>query len=341
MCATPTEEVKCDRLLFLHKYFRDKDGNPDRSKTPALMLLPGCTLEDSGLLKGQAACVPGLHVADGGLPGQDAIIVIGWDRARVNRKAREIDLQQTQGGGIIRSSENWDKVMMKHYNHQENSQTVGLFAGSFGDYGISGVFALRSEKIQLDWPSLSRQMRMRVIMSGQLAIFDLGIVSGLMILGKTQEDVSKIIEAGTWDFDPSEYFETSDEEETDEEASGSISDRSDDNTKDEPDDTASHHPAKRRKGQASEFRRMYFQWRGWNTMSGAIQHDPQNRNTGYLDFANNLATAFEGKIYMELTQGETRFQGLEIPGMSGPLTLNWDKLSHLESDRAKVREHLW
>lgn len=351
-CATPTEEVKCDRSLFLHKYFRDKDGNPDRSKTPALMLLPSSSMEDSGLLKGQAKCVPGLHVADGGLPGQDSIIIIGWDRARVNRKALEIDLQQTQGGGIIRSSENWDRVMKEHYDHQQNSQIVGLFAGSFGDYGIGGVFALRSEEIQSDWPCLSKQMRMRIIMSGRLAIFDLGIVSGLMILGKTQEHVSRIIEAGTWDVDPEEFEESenesenesSDEEEADEKASDSISDHSDDDTSNESDSLkhiVSHHPAKRQKVQASESRRMYFQWRGWTTVSGAIQYDPQNRNTGHLDFANNLGTAFEGRIYMGVTQGDTMFQGFKIHGMSGPLTLHWDKLSHLESDRAKVREHLW
>ncbi len=76
-------------------------------------------------------------------------------------------------------------------------------------------------------------------------------------------------------------------------------------------------------------------------MSGAIQHDPQNRNKGHLDFANNLGIVFEGKIYMELTQGETEFLGFQLPGMSGPLTVNWDELSHLESDRAKVPEHLW
>lgn len=347
-CATLTEEVQCDRSLFLHKYFRDKDGDPDWSKTPALMLLPGCSLEDSGLLKGQVSCVPGLHVADAGLAGQDAIIVIGWDRARVNQKARKIDLQQTQGRGIIRSREYWDGVMMEHYEYQEKTQNVGLFAGSWGDFGTSGVFALRSEEIQSDWPILSRQMRMRMFSSGRLGIFDLGIVSGLMILRKTHEDVSRIIEAGTWNVDPDQYLESedesSDEEENDEDESASISEDSKDDSNDEPevlDHTASRRPTKRRKGQASESRRLYFQWRGWNTMSGEIQYDPQNRNTGYLDFANNLGTAFEGKIYMELTQGETRFQGFKILGMSGPLTVNWDKLSHLESDRQKVPEHLY
>ena len=62
-CVTPTEEAKCDRSLFLRKYFLDEDGNSDRTKTPYLLLLPGYT-DKSLALTGRTERVPALHVAD-------------------------------------------------------------------------------------------------------------------------------------------------------------------------------------------------------------------------------------------------------------------------------------
>lgn len=80
-CASLTEEAECDASLFLRKYFLDEDGNPDRTKTPDLILLP--RYADKGLaLTSRTERVPALHVADGGLGGGSNVMVVGWDRAK-------------------------------------------------------------------------------------------------------------------------------------------------------------------------------------------------------------------------------------------------------------------
>ena len=190
-----------------------------------------------------------------------------------------------------------------------------------------------------------------MVQSGRLAIFDLGIVVGLMVLGKTQEHVTKLIQDGkgcpndTEDSnDESESEDASGDEDSDDERVSGGSEDSDYNTGDEPQipiDLTSDQPAKRQKIESSHPRRLYFQWRGYNTMSGAIQFDPSNRNTGYLDFANDEATVFKGNIRMDAIEGGISFQGYKVPGMGGPLTMNWNALSHLASERAKVPKHIW
>lgn len=354
-CATLTEEAKCDPSLFLRKYFLDEDGDPDQTKTPHLILLPGYT-DRSLALTGRTERIPALHVADGGLGGASNVMVVGWDRARVNNKAYQIDMQQAPGRGILRSNQNWDRQMMSHLEYADNlcKQTEILIpksVTSFERHKFYGKYAVKCEAIQYDWPGLSKQLRLRVVQSGRLAIFDLGVVVGLMVLGKTQEHVTKLIKdgrAGQNDAedsdDESESEDASSEEDSDDERASGGSEDSDHNTGDEPHtpiDLTLDQPAKRQKIESSHPRRLYFQWRGYNTMSGAIRFDPSNRNTGYLDFANDEATVFEGKILQAVIGGEFAFQGYKVPGMGGPLTMNWNALSHHASERAKVPEHIW
>ena len=75
-------------------------------------------------------------------------------------------------------------------------------------------------------------------------------------------------------------------------------------------------------------------------MSGAIQFDPQNRNMGYLDFANDGATTFEGNIFMDGMGCELSIQGYKVTGMGGPATIDWTALSHLASERENAR-YIW
>ena len=298
-CATPTYEARCDARLFLSKYFLDEVGNPDRTKTPDLILLPGYF--DKGLrLTGHTERIPALHLADGGLGGANNVTVIGWDRARVNNQAYEIDMEQSFGRGVLRLSQDWDQKMMNHRKYVEEqlkrAESFGTKFGSpFEASNFYGNYTMKCETIEHHWPVLSMQMGMRVLHFGRLAVFDLGIVVGLMVLDKTQDDVSKLLNEGRWESDPF------DEEDTDDE--GEFGDASSDeansdnertsvlshtpsynagNNQDSPKDFTSSHPSKRTKNEKSEPRRLYFQWRGYNTISGAIQDDPQNRNTGGL-----------------------------------------------------------
>lgn len=356
-CATPTEEVECDPSLFLRKYFLDIDGNPDPAKTPGLILLPGYNPRSSALA-GRVERVPALHVADGGLGGASNVMVIGWDRERVKDKAHDIDMQQTEGRGILRSSDSWDRQMMIHQNYVEERRSRAKTsdpkaATSFDRDHVAGKYIVSCDYVQHDWPVLSKQLRLRFISGGRLAMFDLGIIVGLMVLGKTQAAVMKVVQDGTWNAhllgveemedDGDNEDVSSDEEDSYDERESGCSDDSDHKMGDQPDnfvDLTSDRPVNCQKSENDYPHRLYFQWRGYNTVTGAIKFDPQNRNIGYLDFADDDATTFEGNICID-TPTTVRFSGYKVPGMAGPLTMNWNALSHLASERAKVPEHIW
>ena len=351
LCATPTEEAECDSSLFLRKYFLDRDGNPDRTKTPDLILLPGYT--DKGLaLTMRTERVPALHVADGGLRGSSHVMVIGWNRERVNSKAHYIDMQQTDGRGILRSSHDWDKQITIHRSfmkklHSQAVASVPKASTSFNRYQImrnSGKYFVKSDHIRQAWPVLSKQLSLRCFRDGRLAVFDLGIIIGMMVIGKRKVDVAKLVQEKDWD-DVSEEEDSSDEPDTktwDVDSEGEDVSSEDEDISYElntPVDWISNRSVKRRKIDVEHPRRLHFQWRGYNTLSGAIYFDTQNHNTGYLDFANDDATTFQGRI---CTDAETTidFQGYKVPGLTGPMTMNWNALSHLASERAKVPEYM-
>ncbi len=311
-------------------------------------------------MTGRTERVPALHVADGGLGGASNVMVVGWDRERVNKKAHEIDMEQSLGRGILRLSNDWDRQMMSHQTYAEKLRKQAEILESRGGrllktYGTDGIYVMKCEAIQDDWPDLSKQLRLRMIHSRRLAVFDLGIVVGLMVLGKTQEDVTKRLQVGIWNnssIDPEDTDDegedededaSSDEEDSEDEQGSERSRDSDYNIGDEPDtpiDLTLDESVKRQKIKSIHLRRVHFQWRGYNTISGAIQFDPQNRNTGYLDFANDGTTTFEGNIFIDGMGCELSFQGYKVPGMAGPLTIDWNALSHLASEREKAR-YMW
>jgi len=347
-CGTPTEEVQCDSSLFLRRFFLDEHGNPDRDKTTDPILLPGYT-DRHMALAGRVERVPALHVAYGGLPGNSKGTVIGWNRAKISEVAHEVDMQQAVPSNLCPSSD----LARQMDRHEEYVNNIDFKRDRpYELHSTTGLYAIGCEEIRYYCPHLSEKMCIRIVSGGRLAVFDLGKVCGLMILGKWLEEVSKIVEDGTWKADPVDEIDTESEDDegasSDEEINngqesslGDDTDRSVSDDSGSPDYAMPQPPAKRWKGENSASRRLYFQWRGYNTMTGDIQCDPPDRNTGHLDFEDNQATCFDGKIHMEITGGETAFKGYRVPGLRGPLTMNWDALSHLDSDRAKVPVYVW
>ena len=324
-CSTPSEEVKYDVSLFLGKYFLDKDRKADRTKTPGLILLPGYT--DKGLaLTRRTERVPSLHVANGGLGGEKNVMVIGWNRAKVNQKARQIDMEQTPGGVIERLCNVWDQQMTMHkvFVHLLRDRTkapIHEIAHLLFEYDPHGKYAVECKAIENSWPLLSHGLTLRIMHGGKLAIFDLGVCFGLMVLAKTQEKVAKRLKDGKWDAD----------------------DTDDDSGDEDPwsDEKDSHQ--ERKGGHSENFlrsvsHRSYFQWRGYNTITGAIQFDPQNKHTGYLDFYNDDDTIVEGNLVSNAAGSSISFRGFRVPGLGGPLTMDWNALSHIAPERAQVRE---
>jgi len=347
-CGTPTEEVQCDSSLFLRRFFLDEHGNPDRDKTTDPILLPGYT-DRHMALAGRVERVPALHVAYGGLPGNSKGTVIGWNRAKISEVAHKVDMQQAVPSNLCPSSD----LARQMDRHEEYVNNIDFKRDRpYELHSTTGLYAIGCEEIRYYCPNLSEKMCIRIVSGGRLAVFDLGKVCGLMILGKSLEEVSKIVEDGTWKADPVDEIDTESEDDegasSDEEINngqesslGDDTDRSVSDDSGSPDYAMPQPPAKRWKGENSASRRLYFQWRGYNTMTGDIQCDPPDRNTGHLDFEDNQATCFDGKIHIEITGGETAFKGYRVPGLCGPLTMNWDALSHLDSDRAKVPDYVW
>ena len=336
LCSTPTEEAKCDPSLFLRKYFLNSKDQADREKTPGLLLLPGYI--DRGLaLSGRTDRVPGLHVADGGLGGANNVMVIGWDRMKVNGGATAIDVEQSHGRGVLRVSQNWEAQMKRHLQHAETYPRHSFGPGRTAEVvHISGIYVLKADSIKYEWPEISKEMRLRLF-GGGLAIFDLGIVVGMMVLAETQERLVQVIEKHNWN---SRDYQS--EIEDDENSESQPDDGSDSSMDDDLDDDVSPSPkptVKRQKLRSSNPGRLYFQWRGYNTRSGDIQFDPHNKNTGFMDFTDTSGTGFHGSIDLPNLGGAVSIQGYKIPGMIGPVNMNWNELSHLASERAKAPEH--
>lgn len=132
-------------------------------------MLPGYT--DKGLaLTGKTERILALHVADGGLGVEDNVMVIGWDRARVNNKAHDIDMQQSSGRGVLRLSHDWARQMMNHHEfaqklHNRAENHGRKATSSFNPHDITGNYVVDCEDIQHDWPVLSKQLRLGIINS--------------------------------------------------------------------------------------------------------------------------------------------------------------------------------
>ena len=297
-CTTPAEEAKCDGALFLRKYFLDESGNPHRSETPDLMLLEGYDIQDLTLFQ-RVERIPGLHVADGGIGGS-RVLIIGWDRIRVNEKASAIDMEKSFGKGVQRDFQNWESLMKLHHEYRHYATTRPNSVDPAGVLNRCGLFALQAERIRREWPSVAKEMQLRMFHKG-LAIFDLGIIVGMMVFAETPERLCEVIAKDMWNFSHRDY---------------------------ETNET----------GLEDDTRRLYFRWRGYNTQTGISYIDPDNKNNGFIDFADARGTSFEGRIRvsMPVLGNQVSFHGFKIWDNPGMITMDWNELSHLPSERAKA-----
>ncbi|KAL8727670.1 MAG: hypothetical protein Q9166_005906 [cf. Caloplaca sp. 2 TL-2023] len=293
-------------------------------------------------LKGRVERVPALHVADVGLGGGDRTTVIGWNRSKVNKKANQLRKEMFPQARFAHSG-SWDQEMARHLELQaqihRKAQSQAKSTTLFYPDETGGIYAIKCEIVEKDWPNLSTVLRLRMIRPGRLAIFDLGIICGLMVFATTKGKVSKRIAAGKWNADMLDEDDNDSDSEDEVMAINDVVDHPEyggldaygDYIKADMNDTACSPP-----------RRLYFQWRGYNTMTGEIQLDPSNHNIGHLVFQDIEATVFNGELRMDMYRlGPVVFEGYRVSGMAGPLTMNWDAFSHLPADRAKVPRHVW
>ncbi|KAL9575921.1 MAG: hypothetical protein Q9212_007560, partial [Teloschistes hypoglaucus] len=276
-CGTPAEEAKCDASLFLRKRFLDENGNPEMNKTPDVLLLPGFTDKRQTLTR-MIERVPALHIAFGD------IVAIGWNRKKVN------DLAKLSHDDFTTPTPP-DRQMMDHHvlTASIRKDRKKLIATTLKSHELealnafdpgsdtSGCYIIKADSIAATWPQLSDNMSLRMIHPGRLAVFDLGIVAGLMVLGRSATAVAKRIERGNW---------SNKDEDTDSDSDDT------DNSPYPTLTTTSTGPSPSKRQKLDQARRLHFRWRGYNTVSANIMAE----KGGWLEFTNEVATAFEGRI---------------------------------------------
>ncbi|KAL9585250.1 MAG: hypothetical protein Q9212_001642 [Teloschistes hypoglaucus] len=323
---TPTAQAQYSIDMFLRRYFLDENGKPEQSKTREPVALPG--FDNRAQMHAAVEPIPGL-VSESGGDGRERTVVVGWRDTGVGRVAGQIKREQRSMQEHTAKAA-WDQLRRKHEDFAKLSKTPDAnetfsFSNAWGQYIIKCEAA--DDYNDLDQTS---KLRLRITKGkdGWYGIFDFGILSGIMLLGKSPEDVTFRVHQQQVGPRSDERDSESDEE----------SDEHDIPTKkrNAPPKRSEAQPSKRLKKSASPGGVIYLQWRGQETGEKVIQVDPSNKNIGKLVFSDNTGMTFHGTASMSFLGSKVRFQGYKISGLGGPVTRSWDQYSKAAYERARV-----
>ena len=329
---TAVDLANYDCNLFLAKYFLDQNGNPDPSRAPFPVILPG--ISDRLALQQAADTIPDLKVLSGG-EGNLQILVIGWNRVAIFETAEKISADQARLRGAM--SPTWQRHMQAHYSVVQrlpvSSELRPLqIESARGEYAVECREVMHNHGgLDGDDSSLKIFYRNTVGWVGHLK---LGIIYGVMGLhidrkallarckarekNKSREDDhgggmdTTLEELETIDVeadaneeeDVSSNLSALEPTEFKEAALGIDRKRKQAFTK------APKSPAKRAKLPSStSSNRLYFEWRG---LEGDIVCSPYKDNVGYLQFADATCTRFESTISSPMVGKNVRFRGFKI-----------------------------
>ncbi|KAL8871082.1 MAG: hypothetical protein Q9174_003013 [Haloplaca sp. 1 TL-2023] len=348
-CSTPSEEANFDDSLFLRKYFLGKDGLPDKARTPHVMKLPDFR-GNLVTLSNKAECIPGLYVAKG------VEVMIGWDRSRVSNMARGGDRSDLQAPGEVeakheRLQSTIHEQLIKDHLQKEYNRTSKHLASARLKYqakSLTGTYSLVSDAISRQWPDVSEKLQLRAFhsSSGRFAVFDLGVLFGMMIIGKSDEEIGVRLAKDHWRGERNNTGSESESEDfemyrnEDPGYGGGKSVRDDVTPDKEPGSfDYSQSPARPKKRQRTDGAtqiRLSFRWRGYNTITGSIQPE----NTGYLDFTAGAAAKIRGVMQTDITETDIIFVGHKMDLLAYDMTQDWEALSNLDTDKAKLGKHI-
>ncbi|KAL8707705.1 MAG: hypothetical protein Q9220_007285 [cf. Caloplaca sp. 1 TL-2023] len=343
-------EVSQNPVLFVKKYFLNEDGKPDISKSPNLIHLPGFR-EVSTVLTTIVESIPALDLTTTGLSRDDDFTIIGWNREIVRQEAYDIAREQYLAG-FVHPEEDKELQRQNHVQYMTQAQVKPKFRAC----DTVGQYFLTCKLLEQHRSKISQQLRLRIINGGRHAIFDLGVTFGLMVLGPSQNQVTKLLKSGRWKVGH-QYEDSNDESQgSDEVYMATLGSRIDNGTNEEDfrgdihGDSANGQP-KAKRGRPRKHGnntyvkpRLYFQWRGYNTVSGLIQPSPKSDNGGYIEFESNEASIIKGEIFLNLTHDLycwCPFQGYRVDETDRPLNLDWNALSHLPDERVTAPRHMW
>lgn len=330
--SSPTAEAEYSMDMFLKKYFLDESGKPDKSKTPKPMPLPD--FSSRSRMHAAAERVPGLETHSGG-EGDDRTVVVGLDRDAVWRVAGQVANESALELEEVEEAE-WNKLMERHESFLSKARSRDR-AAEFSIHAIGGTYVIECDEMgsYSSEESYNNTMRLRIIESsheGCVGIFDFGVITGIMLLDESKEDLASRI--ASLDYEDQDDFsgETDDSSQTDDSGNGRGAPQK---RKAQPVEEASRPRKKQKQGKASGGT-VFLQWRGEETGEGEIQLDDANENVGQLNFSDNNGFEFEGTADFGFVGSNIRFQGYKIESLGGPATRSWNDYSEAAYERARV-----
>ena len=332
--------------MFLKKYFLDKDGKPDKSKTPTPMPLPGFANRSQMHVATQR--IPGLATGSGG-QGSDYTVVVGWDQSAVWRVAAQFDGQSALKLQQVEEAE-WNKLMQRHelFVSQARSRHGPAM---FSALVIGGIYIIQCDKMSSYSSGISHNntMRLRIMRNGRegcVGIFDFGVITGIMLLDESKERLASRVVSLDRNL---KYRHENQDDSSDRTDDGSYTDdgsQTDDSSNElGPSNKRKVNPAKEASGPRKKQKQkqsedkggtVFLQWRGTESGEGEIQLDTANKHVGQLIFSDNDGFEFEGTADFGLVGKNIRFQGYKIQSLGGPATRSWNDYSEAAHERARV-----
>lgn len=308
----------------MKKYFIDESGNPDKSKTPDPMPLPG--LNSRAQMHAAAERIPGLETHSGG-EGKDRAVVVGWDRSAVWRVAGQIGNQQALKRQEREEAE-WNQLMQKHELFVSQSSS-GDMTNTFSIDDTRGTYIIKCDAMgsySSEWSSVNN-MRLRITngaRQGWVGIFDFNAIEGIMLLDKTKEGLASRVEG----LKENDSFNGEDPDDFDSEQEQYNSRQTIGKKRKAVTAGQSSRASKTQKQSKATGGTVFLQWRGQETGEGEIQLDQSNQHVGQLKFSGTADFGFVGE--------EVHFEGYKIGILGGHATRSWNDYSEDVYERARV-----
>ncbi|KAK8163814.1 hypothetical protein IWX90DRAFT_415638 [Phyllosticta citrichinensis] len=274
-CKPPTERANQDVDRFIEFYFYTNEV-PDPSKTPEPLALNGVERYDRMELHRDAEEVRGLHTASGGSAYQ-------FDRRADQEKRRQREAE-------------WEASLNAHEDYVAESRRY------------EGSYIIQCDAIINGYPT-ENELSLDICpgSSGSLeAAYDFNIIEGTMLLALSDDEVANLADSDgdEDDYDDYDGYENYEEEEEEEEEdlqpipNGKRS---------APDASG---PAKRRRIEPSNPRRLYFRMKGREAREGERF---SNAESGHIDFLDDDCTKFVGLMYECCLLGRNvEFKGFKV-----------------------------
>lgn len=322
----PADKANYDVDLFLEEFF-----SKDHSRAILAMKLPG--LENGATLHAAVEKVPGLHIISYG--GEHTrTLTIGWDIIAVLKAAASGSAEQSKKRQPQEDA-GWQAIMEEHRAlvAKHGSPKVGQ---QVRVHYPQGTFSVRSDDIAAQRPEGASDYVLR-FRGTRFATFAFGVVHGIMRFGVDLASAT------------SDEFDTEDDSESEGGSTSpfyastpKISDKHPKKRSFNFPPASIPAPKRRKPSSSSNPLRLYFQWRGRDTVEGMIllDDDTNPTHTGYIDMSDERCVAFSGVGNFGFLGHKARFEGVMTGKWGGPMAVKWENFSRevYEWEMEKVRE---